>query len=808
MKRSLTLFLLAITFTTLFAQDTYNCYIHDELAPPREHTVDFTALDLSVSFEPRAGKVKGEVLEDFRVLREQVDSLFLDAPGITFSEVQLDEMKVNFKTNALGITIYSNAPLKFGTEHRLRMVYEAAPKKGIYFIGWNDPTNRLRKQIWTQGQGVDNRYWIPCYDTENDKLNTSMTVRFDSRYQVLSNGREISRTDNGDGTTTWKFRLEDRSANPVPQTTYLIMLGIGEYKVQESLSKGGIQIRNWYYPDHADRAQNSFRHTADMMDFLEKETGTPYPWGKTYSQIPVANFLYGAMENTTATIFGDFFMTDERDFPENNYVGVNIHEMTHQWFGDYVTARSDAYHWLHESFATYFGTLYRREAFGQDDYQWGRRGEALSAFQASKTDERPISHASAGGSRHYPKGSFVIGMLRYVIGDAAFQRVLKRYLQTFGYRNADTHEFMNVIHDETGMTLNWFVDQWIMRGGEPHYEVSWSEAKNASGKEVTRFAVNQTHPQTETVKLFRMPINFEVHYQDGSVDQKQAWIEKQSESVDIANPKGKKVEFILFDPNSQILKTYEVHNTLEQWAAQAEKASNMIDRHDALEAICKLPLDQTRELLYKLYDKETFHACKAVIIAALANDPDKQSHKLLQKALEDKDRFVRFAAVEKINAIPDGMENHYEKLLNDESRKVVELTLRKLAAKSPNRLSRYLKETEDESGSIGRRVRITWLELACIDKPKKYLAELVDYASPSFEFRTRINAIASLQAINHFDETVMAHLCEAVLQENGRLARPAHATLKHFLGQQAFARDFRHYLDRSPWTEAEKARFW
>ena len=216
------------------------------------------------------------------------------------------------------------------------------------------PTGRSRKQIWTQGQGVDNRHWIPCYDEQNDKLTTETIITFNSDYRVLSNGVLSNEHRNADGTTTWHYAMSH------PHSVYLVMLAIGKYSVEERQSRRGVPVKLWYYPEYPDRVEPTYRYSTEAVDFLERETGIPYPW-ESYAQIPVQDFLYGGMENTTATVFADFFLVDRRAFLDRNYIGVNVHELTHQWFGDYITGRSGRQSWLQESFATFYAKLFLKE---------------------------------------------------------------------------------------------------------------------------------------------------------------------------------------------------------------------------------------------------------------------------------------------------------------------------------------------------------------------------------------------------------------------------------------------------------------
>ncbi|HCN06166.1 MAG TPA: aminopeptidase, partial [Bacteroidetes bacterium] len=225
------------------------------------------------------------------------------------------------------------------TSDSVVVTYEAAPRKGLHFVGWNDASGRMRRQIWTQGQAIDHRHWIPMYDEMNDKMITETIITFDSSYAVLSNGTLHEKRNNNDGTFTWHYSMTR------PHASYLLMLAIGKYAIERRRSTSGIVNDLYYYPECQECVTPTYRLSTEAVDFLERELDVPYPWEK-YSQIPVADYIFGAMENTTATVFGDFYFTDPRAALDRNYLGVNVHELTHQWFGDLITARSSKHVWL------------------------------------------------------------------------------------------------------------------------------------------------------------------------------------------------------------------------------------------------------------------------------------------------------------------------------------------------------------------------------------------------------------------------------------------------------------------------------
>ncbi|MFM2286528.1 MAG: hypothetical protein RLZZ543_2025, partial [Bacteroidota bacterium] len=475
---------------------------YDSASVPRERFVDFQHLRLEASFEPTQGKVNGLVSHRFQAIRQNVDTLFFDGPDIQVQEVSYHNQALAIRKYETGFTVVFPKALSWNVTDSLSIRYTAFPRHGLYFVGWNDPTNRARKQIWTQGQGIDNRCWLPMFDNMNDKITSEMIITMAKPFKVLSNGVKLNVSDKGNN-QIWHYRMNK------PHAPYLIMLGIGDYEIEARKSSSGLAVNLWYYPDWKSRVIGTYAKSTEMIDFFEKEIGIPFPW-ENYSQIPVQEFMYGAMENTTATVFGDFFFNDERGLLDRSYVGVNAHELAHQWFGDMITARSETHHWLQESFATHYNMMYERETFGQDYFDLARRNAQNAALNASTRDLYPIASSDAGSTRWYPKGAVVLEMLKYVVGREEFNRAINHYLKSHVYDNVDSEDLLIAFHETLGYSLNWFWEQWVYRGGEPVYQVK-AESTTAS----TQFTVSQLQEKLPYVGLFKMPILFEVHFTDG-----------------------------------------------------------------------------------------------------------------------------------------------------------------------------------------------------------------------------------------------------------------------------------------------------
>lgn len=788
---------LLFCFTNLSsqAQVKTRSYYADEGLVPREQVVDMQKLNLKISFLPEEGKVMGQVSHDFKVLRQQVDSLFLDAIRMEFSEVKLDGKEVKHKNTGRGIWIYFPQALNWDNQHKLSINYTAYPKKGIYFIGWNDETNRSRKQIWTQGQGINNRHWIPMYDEKNDKVISEVEVTFDEKYQVLSNGQKIKEKKVGDGLKTWQYRISH------PHAPYLIMLGIGEYAIYQTKSASGVPMNLYYYPEQPEQREPTYRYSVRMFDFFEKEIGVPYPW-KTYSQIPVQDFMYGAMENTTATIFGDFYLVDSRAYLDRNYVRVDAHELAHQWFGDMVTARASAHHWLQESFATHYDMMYQKEAFGQDHFDWVRRNYNNQAIEESKNDLKPIAHSHAGTVRHYPKGAFVLQMLKEVVGREQFNAAIKYYLEKHAYGNVNSQDLLVAFHERLGLSLNWFWEEWIYKGGEPHYEVSFHQ----NNKELS-LQVKQVQEKNDLVGLFEMPILLEVHLQSGKVLSQKPTIAQETETFYFEIPDGEEVAFVLFDPNNQVMKSVTFEKSTEMLLAQAKNAPFMLDRYDALVELGKREFEGKEDFLLERFKAESFHGIKGEIIAQMLPTLTVKSQELTKMALADSDAEVRKIALESTFRIPADLEPNYRVLLTDSSYENIEKALDLLAFYYPSNLSAYLELTENEMGNRAHNVRISYLALlfnAAGDTDA--LAELIDYTSESYEFLTRVKAAEKLQEINILNEEALGHMLQATFSFNSRLRGPVSKVLDHFFEQSAYKGMIVSYVSRQEWTDDEFKR--
>ncbi|MBU2997455.1 M1 family metallopeptidase [Cellulophaga baltica] len=414
-----------------------------------QEKVDFTKATLNISVLPDSKEIKGNVTYNFKVL-QAIDSIFLDAKNMTFTSVKLKNKNVTFKTNDEQIIIKKN--LKKDKSYTLQLEYTAKPKQTVYFIGWDK--NSTHNQVWTQGQGKYTSHWLPSFDDMNEKVEYDLNITFDKNYEVIANGKLTNKKTN-DTSTTWFFDMEK------PISSYLLAFAIGDYNAKVLESKSGIPIELYYYPNDSLNVEPTYRYTKKIFDFLEDEIGVAYPW-QNYKQIPVKDFLYAGMENTTATIFSDGYMIDEDAFIDKNYVNVNAHELAHQWFGDLVTEVDGHHHWLQEGFATYYALLAEKEIFGEDYFYW-KLYDTAQILQSNSENNKgeALTNDKASSLTFYEKGAWALVMLKNKVGAKAFKKRIKRYLEKYQFENVKISDFISEMEHASETDLSDFYSEWI-----------------------------------------------------------------------------------------------------------------------------------------------------------------------------------------------------------------------------------------------------------------------------------------------------------------------------------------------------------
>jgi len=445
--------------------------------------------------------------------------------------------------------------------------------KGLWFINPTGADRDKPTQIWTQGEAESSSCWFPTIDHPNQKTTEQISMTVPAKYTTLSNGLLVSRKTNPDGTRTdtWKQSL--------PHAPYLFMMAIGEFRIFHDQWRNK-NVDYYLEPDYYPYAKQIFGQTPEMIDLFSKALGVDFPWEK-YAQVVVRDYPLGAMENTSATLHGDYVQNRPWELIDdpNGSGGTTIaHELFHQWFGDYVTCESWSNETLNESFAVFGEKFWNEKKYGKDDGD-SKRFDEMTAYLNNPTASgqalTPFVYTDkegVNGANIYDKGGIVLNMLRTYLGDSAFFKGLNVYLRTHAFSNAEVQDLRLAMEEVSGQDLNWFFNQWYYGAGHPVLDISYRW--DAGQKKETVIIRQQQQGQ-----VFQIPMAVDF-YVGNQVLRKNVWLSRPIDTLNFELPG--QPDLVNVDADKQLLCKKTDHKTPAEFAFQYRHAPRYLDRLEAL----------------------------------------------------------------------------------------------------------------------------------------------------------------------------------------------------------------------------------
>ncbi|MGA2405890.1 MAG: M1 family metallopeptidase [Bacteroidales bacterium] len=630
---------------------------------------DLVHTKLDVSFDFSKSWMYGKTWITLHPHFYSTDSLTLDAKNMNINEVSIVKagmsLPLKYRYDSLNLFITLDKTYKGGENYTVFINYVAKPNdikrkgsaaisggKGLYFINPLGKDKNKPTQIWTQGETESNSGWFPTIDKPNQKTTDEISMTVPDKFQTLSNGLLVSHKKHNDGTRTdtWKMDL--------PHAPYLMMMAVGEYSIIKDSYKGK-EVSYYVEKEYAPVARKIFGLTPVMIDFYSRIAGVDYPWPK-YSQVTARDYISGAMENTTATLHGDFAQQDARQLIDgNNWEDVIAHELFHQWFGDYVTCESWSNLTLNETFADLSETLWEEYRHGKDAgdehnynsmrsylYSGSEKKELVRFYYKDREDMFDLVS--------YQKGGRILNMLRNYVGDSAFFKSLNLYLTTKKFSSAEAQDLRLAFEQVTGQDLNWFWNQWYYGSGHPKLDISYDY--DIAGK-TAKVLVKQT----QTGKIFKLPVAIDF-YQGAEKKRYNVWLEHQVDTF--AFPASSKPELINVDGDKILLCEKTEHKTLDNYIFQYKNAGLYVDRREAIDFAARSQVD------------------------------DHNALDLLKTALKDKYSGIRQYALQKLNLMNDSVKKNVEPLIADMAKSDPNSLVRAGAIEA---LGKYKKETYKSS---------------------------------------------------------------------------------------------------------------
>jgi aminopeptidase N len=672
----------------------------DEHHTPDRH-VAIEHLKLDLRFDDERQSVEGAATLTLSPLNDGLMSFELDAAEMAFRSVKLlaagkrgasnsspsalqPARQLEYETHAEKLVIELDRAYARDERLTVEVAYSCSPRKGLTFVAPDEAYPNKPRQIWSQGENEDAHWWFPCHDVTNQKMTTELIATVKAKYFALSNGELIGVHDNlSEGTRSFHW------SQAQPHPAYLVTVAIGEYEVIND-NDDGRPIDYYVYKDRVAEGRRLFSVTPRMIKFFEEKFGYAYPYPK-YAQVVVDDFLFTAMENTSASTFTDRCLLDDRAAIDVSYDDVVAHELAHQWWGDLVTCKDWTQIWLNESFATYSEYLWREHAQGRAEARFALFQDFLVYLRQDWKDyRRPIVFNRYRFSeelmdRHvYEKGACALDLLRSALGDDAFFRTLAHYLNKHEFGVAETNDFKVAIEEATGQNLHWFFDRWLYGAGHPELEVSYQWLREQS---LLKLSVKQVQRLEDQTPIFQFPAEIEiVTSEPGEVIETErranyrVVIEKAEQ--DFYFPCESKPRMVLFDKGHRVIKQMRFLKSAQELMFQLTRDDDVMGRMRAARELSLFKGEEVVKALRETLLGEDFYGVRmaaAISLGEIATDSARAA--LIEGYRASKDSSVRRSCVWAMGNFKDEAAVDFlrEALEKDESYFVGVATVRALA---------------------------------------------------------------------------------------------------------------------------------
>lgn len=471
---------------------------------PRNPNIDVLHYTFQLQLDDETDDIEGHALIRIRFSTDNTSEFHLDlvnrecpdsSKGMTVTGIRQNEMPVDFTHSKNRILIRMRSPSKKGEERTYSIFYHGIPADGLIIS-----KNKFGERTFF-GDNWPNRahHWLPAVDHPYDKATCEFIVEAPAHYQVVANGLLEEITD----LTKNRKRTHWRTSVPIP--TKVMVIGVARFAVDTAGVYQDKQIQSWVFPQNQEDGFYDFAQAVRVVKFFDQLIG-PFPYHKLANV--QSRTKYGGMENAGAIFYNEKRITGKRDNE-----GLIAHEIAHQWFGDSVTEADWHHVWLSEGFATYLSWIFDEFTYGKEsllqDLKAGRQ-RVLNFYKRRPTS--PIVDSTITdlnrllNANTYPKGAWVLHMLRGVIGDDAFWKGIRDYYRQYRDKNALTEDFQRVMEGASSQNLDWFFKQWLFQPGHPKYQVRWHADLKSN---LLNVRINQIQKGR-----FKMPVQLGIYFDE------------------------------------------------------------------------------------------------------------------------------------------------------------------------------------------------------------------------------------------------------------------------------------------------------
>lgn len=610
---------------------------------------------LEVSFDWNNQYLMGKALLELRPYFYPQDQLILDAKGFDIHQIQLvngnNKESLDYLYDGKKLSITLDRTYNRSESYFVEIAYTAKPNeleeggsaaitsdKGLYFINPLGEELEKPQQIWTQGETESSSCWFPTIDSPNQRTTQEIYITVSQEYVTLSNGKLVYSQGNNDGTRTDYWKMDQ------PHAPYLFMMAIGKFAVVKDQWEGK-EVAYYVEPEYEKYAKAIFGRTPEMMTYFSDLLKYPYPWSK-YSQVVVRDYVSGAMENTTASVFMEDLQVDNRYLLDDDWDGIIAHELIHQWFGDLVTTESWSNLTLNEAFATYSEYLWAEHLHGKDEADhkgYQEQQNYLREAQQKKVDLIRFYYDDKEDmfdSHSYAKGSRILHMLRAYLGDDAFFETLHSYLKTYAGEPVEVHHLRLAAEQVSGQDLNWFFNQWFLDSGHPELMISTSYDEDS-----LRMNIVQVQDQS-SAPLYQLPIDIEFWHGDTRTSTS---IRLENQTQDFAFSMDSNPDAVVFDPFNTLLAEIRYQHSKTELAHQYQVSTSGMVRYRALQKLLEDSVDNQVVEVFMAALTDSFWVNRQLAVNAFEGYPQEEAELLIATlrtmATSDSNTMVKADAI-------------------------------------------------------------------------------------------------------------------------------------------------------------------
>ncbi|MDO5969019.1 M1 family metallopeptidase [Flavivirga aquimarina] len=459
---------------------------------PNDAAITHLDLDINVDFDNEIIQGKASYL----IKNNEASQIILDTKFITIDKVQADGKDTTFTLGDFDTQLGS--PLKIDINQntkRITVFYKTTHKtEALQWLKPRQTTDKIHPFLFTQGQAILTRTWIPIQDSPQIRITYNAKVQVPSQLMAVMSA-ENPKTKTPDGLYTFKM------AQPI--SPYLIALAVGDIEYKAVSNRTGIYAEK----SMVDKAHYEFSDMENMVASAEALYGT-YAWEQFDVIVLPPSFPFGGMENPRLT-----FATPTVIAGDKSLTSLIAHELAHSWSGNLVTNASWDDFWLNEGFTVYFEMRIMEALYGKDRANMlariGRQDleEEIEGFKDTPDDTKLKLNLKGRNpddgmnSIAYDKGYLFLRTLEETVGREKFDTFLKSYFQKHAFSTIHTEKFVAFLNDNLlekhGITFN--TDEWIYTAGIPdNQSIILSDKFETVEKTVQQFVKTNTVDKTLT----------------------------------------------------------------------------------------------------------------------------------------------------------------------------------------------------------------------------------------------------------------------------------------------------------------------